>query len=276
MGEHWYGVTVEGAVVPVYSITAKSSGKPRGVRITDVRKTDKYGMNVYFEGQLHRVDRLLPSVTTITNILAKPGLERWKLNKALEAAFETPAKVGQTFFQYAKQVQDDAYSTTSDAASFGTRVHKALEDALKADGLDSLSKQPMELRPFIEPALKYIAKEGYYDFQNEVALANPTLGYAGLADCVCKSRSGKTILIDFKTKRTVPDKPIFLSDEYKMQLAAYGHIVCKGDWDSLEAYNIYISSSEVGRVEIVENTGLEQAYKAFGGLVEAFKYVRKL
>ena len=120
MGEHWYGLTHDDRVIPVYTLPALSTGRPRSIRITDVRKAEKKGIDVLYEGEELNIKRLLPSVTTITGVLAKPGLERWKADQLIKAAFAIDAKAIGHEGAFATIVKDRAFSGTKDAANFGT------------------------------------------------------------------------------------------------------------------------------------------------------------
>ena len=61
---HWY--TQEGE--PMYTIVG-ANGKERNTTLRDAKK-----------------DNLVPSVTTVLSLVAKPGLENWKINQALNSA----------------------------------------------------------------------------------------------------------------------------------------------------------------------------------------------
>ena len=65
---HWYSKDCQ----PAYKIKKKDGGE-RSTTLADARK---YGF--------------VPSVTSIFNIMAKRGLEQWKLNKAIEATKSNP------------------------------------------------------------------------------------------------------------------------------------------------------------------------------------------
>jgi len=69
---HWY----QKDGTPAYTQTVKSGkrkGQDRGTNIGDAKKLG-----------------LLPSVTMINNILAKPGLENWKIDQAILSALTSP------------------------------------------------------------------------------------------------------------------------------------------------------------------------------------------
>jgi len=65
---HWYDK--EGK--PAYTVIG-ANGKKRATNLRDARKLN-----------------LVPSVTTVMNVAAKPALENWKINQALMAALTLP------------------------------------------------------------------------------------------------------------------------------------------------------------------------------------------
>lgn len=268
-GEHWYAKTKCGTVIPTYTMPNASSGGSRSIRVTDVRKARKEGINYVYQDRDYVLIDIFPSVTTVTSLLAKPALETWKIDRAIETAFDMPPVGDESLLSYQMAVKDKAFSMASDAAEFGTKIHLALEKVL---GGQTLEQQPIELRAFIKPALEWLKKEGLSDFQCEVPVAAVKTGYAGLVDCICK-KGDKTVVVDFKTKKTTEGKTIFHSNEYKMQLAAYAHAVT-GDVKKAECYNLFISSTEVGRFDVIKITELERWYNAFEATCKAFKHLK--
>lgn len=267
MSQHWYGITKEKKVIPVYSMPNVSGGGSRNVRVTDVRKASTTGFEYDHMGEKVVVTQLLPSVTTITSLLAKPALETWKINKVIDTCYETTSI--SSLYEYRKIVTQNALSFSKDAADFGTKIHYALETCLQKGG--DVTTQPIELRQFLAPTLDWIKAQKLTDIMNEIPVASVANGYAGLVDCIAKDERGELVVIDFKTKKTVEDKKIFHSDEYKMQLAAYAGAVTK-DLSKVRCFNLFISSTEPGRFDVVEIDDLEGHFKAFQALCTVFKY----
>lgn len=273
MSEHWYGLTHEDQVIPVYTLPSIGSGKPRSVSVRDVRKASTDGISVFHNGEEVAIKRLLPSVTTITGILAKAQLEYWKTEQILKAAFEFDKGSVNKYETYAAIVRDKAFAYTDAAKDFGKKIHKCLEMILESGKLDDVNAIPLELRSSISPVIDWIKDKGFTDFKCETAVAIASPGYAGLVDVICKS-GDKTIVLDFKTKGTKVDQPIFQSIEYTLQLAAYAYALLEGDVKDTECYNIYISSKEMGRVDIVEVKDTKKHADAFVNLVNVFNYTK--
>ena len=71
--QHWYDQSGR----PMYTVKAKD-GTDRPTTLRDARK---HGF--------------LPSVTTIMSVMAKPGLESWKMNQMMMAALTLPRADGE-------------------------------------------------------------------------------------------------------------------------------------------------------------------------------------
>ena len=102
---HWYGRDGK----PQYTVTAKN-GNQRATTLADARK-----MN------------LVPSVTTILNVAAKPGLERWKQEQMLLAALTLPRAPEESEQSFIHRVVADSKEQGKQAAERGNRIHAAVE-----------------------------------------------------------------------------------------------------------------------------------------------------
>src|SRR6266704_951400 len=91
---HWYGR--DG--VPMHTVPASSNGQPRPTNLRDARKLG-----------------LLPSVTNILGVIAKPELTAWLQEQAVMAALTLPRIAGETEDAFAKRVVADS-QTTRDGA----------------------------------------------------------------------------------------------------------------------------------------------------------------
>jgi hypothetical protein len=91
---HWY--TKDG--VPAYTTIGKTGERP-----TTLRDAKKIG--------------LLPSVTTIINIMSKAGLDTWKQQQVLLAALTLPREPNEPEADWLKRVMQDSRATGREAAS---------------------------------------------------------------------------------------------------------------------------------------------------------------
>lgn len=104
-GGHWY--TREGT--PAYQQATKAGG----VRNTDLRDARKLG--------------LVPSVTTVLGVIAKPALEKWKREQSVYAALTIPRIEGESDAALFARIEADAGAQAKAAAEEGTRIHDACE-----------------------------------------------------------------------------------------------------------------------------------------------------
>lgn len=230
---HWY--TRDGE--PAYT-TVGANGKTRNTTLRDARK-----------------DNLVPSVTTILNVAAKPGLENWKLQQVLLAALTLPRRDDEPETAYIDRIISDSKEQGKAAADEGTRIHAAIQQFYEE-----------------EPGYPYAEYVGAVDAKItqefgsrkwicERAFAHE-LGFGGKCDM-----HSDGIVLDIKTKEfTDPDK-VEGYDEHAMQLAAYR--VGLGMPDARCA-NVFVSRSQPGLVKIIEwsQEDLDRSWKMFVRLLE--------
>ena len=205
---------------PAYTIIGKN-GKERA---TTLRECKSLG--------------LFPSVTTVLNILAKPGLERWKLNQVLLSAMTLPINTErvETLDEYAARVIEDAAEQGHAAAERGTQIHGSIERMFQ--GL----MYPPEDAPFVEAILHALDPIGHFEWAAEKSFA-ATEGYGGKVDL--HTASGRGIVIDFKGKDFTRDTPEskLVWPEQGYQLAAYRRGL---GLPGAECYSIYFARNTPG------------------------------
>jgi hypothetical protein len=183
---HWY--TKDGA--PAYTIEGKT-----GVRNTTLRDARKLG--------------LLPSVTTINNMLSKAGLDTWKQQQVLLAALTLPRQPDEPEADWLARVMQDSKATGREAAERGTAIHAVIEAYF--------DQVYMPEKP---PYLDAVSKALLDAFGNQLWLSEKSfghpLGFGGKCDLMAKSG----FVVDFKTKNADLDK-VDVYFEHEMQLAAY-------------------------------------------------------
>jgi len=106
---HWYTRNGE----PMYTVQG-AKGQQRNTTLRDARKLD-----------------LIPSVTTILNVAAKPGLEAWKQQQILLAALTLPKHEGESIDAYAERVIQDSKQQAQDARDLGTDIHAKVQNAFE-------------------------------------------------------------------------------------------------------------------------------------------------
>ena len=189
---HWY--TKEGT--PAYFTIGKT-----GERATTLRDARKEG--------------LLPSVTTIINLMSKPALSSWLQQQVLLAALTLPRESNEPEQEWLKRVMSDSKATGREAAERGTAIHNIIQGYFEQM---YLPEKPVYLDA-IDDALKN-------HFGNQAWLSEKSfghhLGYGGKCDLMAKPMNGQGsgFVVDFKTKDTDLDK-VDIYFEHELQLAAY-------------------------------------------------------
>lgn len=219
---HWY--TRKGE--PAYT-TVGANGKERNTTLRDARK-----------------DNLVPSVTTILNVAAKPGLENWKMQQVLFAALTLPKRDQESETEYIDRIISDSKEQGRSAADAGTEIHAAVETFFEKKKIVSHGDHVRG----VDKAIKDLF--GDQDWLCERPFAHE-LGYGGKVDMFArgKEKSDEGIVLDIKTKEfTDPDK-VEGYDEHMMQLAAYR--VGLG-MQSARCANVFVSRNVPGLVKIIE------------------------
>ena len=69
----------------------------------------------------------LPSVTNVLGVLAKPGLDAWKIEQGIMAALTLPRRADEPLDVFAHRVVQDMGEQVEKAADFGSAIHAACE-----------------------------------------------------------------------------------------------------------------------------------------------------
>lgn len=189
---HWY--TKEGT--PAYTTIGKT-----GERATTLRDARKEG--------------LLPSVTTIINLMSKPALSSWLQQQVLLAALTLPRGFKETEDEWLKRVMSDSKATGREAAERGTAIHNIIQGYFEQMYLPE--------KPVYLDAIDSTLKSAFGDqaWLSEKSFGHH-LGYGGKCDLMAKPMNGQGsgFVVDFKTKDTDLDK-VDIYFEHELQLAAY-------------------------------------------------------
>ena len=185
---HWY--TRDGE--PMYTVPSKKDGTPRNTTLRDARERN-----------------LVPSVTTILNIAAKPGLNVWLQEQAILAALTLPRGTEEAESAWLKRVVQDSKAQARDAADLGTEIHAAVQGFYEGRKASAFPIHVQTCTKAIEShygAKKWIAERA---FAHE-------MGFGGKVDMHTDG-----IVIDIKTKDFDDPAKVAGYDEHLMQLAAY-------------------------------------------------------
>ena len=243
---HWY--RQDGG--PQYTVKAKD-GSDRPTTLRDARKF-----------------KLVPSVTTVLKIAAKPGLEAWKQEQMLLAALTLPRLPGETEKDLITRIVADSKETAKRAAERGTRVHESIEawfEGVRPVEHDEIAKG------FEEAVFNHFKTHPFQPWKTETAFASE-LGYGGKVDLWCApDESAPTgIVLDAKTKEFTEDDKVDAYDEHLMQLAAYRHGL---GVPHARCANVFASVTVPGLIKIVEwsEQDLQKGWEMFKCLLNFWK-----
>ena len=188
---HWY--TREGD--PMYTIMGKSTGKMRNTTLRDARELN-----------------LVPSVTTILNVAAKPNLNTWMQEQAILAALTLPREPDELESVWLKRVLSDSKQQGRDAADLGTNIHAAIQAYYEGRKESSFPHHVISCVNAVE------AHFGALDWICEKSFSHE-LGFGG--KCDMHNTVGDGVIIDIKTKDFKDMSKSLLYDDQLLQLAAY-------------------------------------------------------
>ena len=199
----------------MYTIVG-ANGKERNTTLRDARK-----------------EQLVPSVTTILSMIAKPQLENWKINQALNSALTLEKDSLETIEEFAYRCKQDSKRIGQEAAKKGTKIHAMIERGFLGEGTSKTYKIIQAWLDKNFPNEEWIAEDSFC----------ADLGYGGKIDLYSKSG----IFVDFKTKDNLKgkDPAKLVYDEHGMQLSAYAQ-GC--GYDDVERVSIFVDRKDTGLV----------------------------
>ena len=243
-GMHWY----DKDGTPRHQVPNAKGDGLRNTTITDAKKRG-----------------LFPSVSGITKMLSAPGLEIYKMREVAKQCYLSPPYAGEEMDEYISSMLEKGKDDSKQAMDAGTTIHKAMEQWLTSGTYDEVTVQvngeTKAVGDFVIPAVE--ALKGWEFVATEKVLVNQPEGYAGTTDLIAKGPHGQRAIIDFKSKRTKPGKKIEPLESHRMQLAAYSQAYWQGQGNFWA--NLYISTTEPGRVQLLSYTADDMAasWRAF-------------
>lgn len=210
---HYYQQTETG-VIPMHFVECKKKRNDdpprlRHTRITDVQKWWGEGRTV------------VPSVTTVQNVLDKAALTNWKIDQHLEQAWHLAreSKLLESFPDYVKEIKRLTELQMDIAPNAGSDLHKIMHECTEnAYKIHELSEHDLMLFQNIDSMIRAETGHDPIDWGCEKNFVSES-GYGGQVDLVVS----EAWIIDYKTKQTAakfkPGKMAY--DDHSMQLAAY-------------------------------------------------------
>lgn len=249
---HWYTLTGDAC----HSVPKKDGGGTRPTTLTDARKLN-----------------LVPSVTSIIQLLDKPALNLWKQEQVALAVLTTPRKENEADDAFVHRVLHEEKQQEQEsqvAKDRGSSMHDGIE------GFFSGLEVPAELEPWIRPVLDRLLEYGQKASAEIILIGDD---YGGMADLL-QDCGDFWRLWDFKCTKNLPDPAKGAWMEHRLQLAAYAQafknkLQRAGQVRPIIVGNIYISTVKEGEFVAIEHENWEDAYtEGFAPLVRHWQFVK--
>jgi hypothetical protein len=188
---------------------------------------------------------VVPSVTSIMSVLAKPGLDHWKAEQVALACWDLE-KTGLDKADWIDQCVTTASHASRGAMTLGSDIHQAIEDCIA--GKDYRA----DLQIYVVPVMAKRAELGIRWSVTEQAMGSTVHGYAGR----CDDHSEEGLVIrDVKSRRSKGKKvPVYETDF--AQISAYGMARFGNEFFKSGSGEVWgISTSEPGLLTVTTKTG---------------------
>ena len=236
---HWY--TQEGE--PMYTIIG-ANGKERNTTLRDAKNLG-----------------LVPSVTTILGMVAKPALENWKIEQAINSALTLEQEELESNQEFMYRCKEHSKKIGKNAAKKGTEIHAKIEKGFLGKSKNKIYKKIKNYLDETFPDENWIAEDSFC----------ADLGYGGKIDLYSKSG----IFVDFKTKDNLEgkDPAKLVYDEHGMQLSAYAQ-GC--NYSNPERVSIFVDrkNPEIISCHIWDKESHEKHINMFNSILNYWKLVK--
>ena len=219
--------------------------------------------------------RVGPSVSTLIDLQAKPGLAHWKEDKIIDVCWDMHAEISkdddkiEEYFndsgEYKKRVRDIASKRMSLAPIEGTAFHAALHDFINGRlGQDHRFFRLCEKAMFV--LCEKLKQTGLDCFDSEyMFFRGAAYGFGGTIDLITKDRKH---IVDVKTKQTAlsGSNSQLVMDDHITQLAAYA---LGTSTEGAQCSNLYVSL-ETGECRLVTHSQvkIDKGRKVFLALLQ--------
>lgn len=240
---HWYRKDGTSAHEVPYADPRKGM---RGTTVTDARKLG-----------------LLPSVTNILAVKAKPMLEVWKMDQTIIAALTLPRIENETKEAFAARIAIEADAERDRAAAWGTALHDQVESFCTTGAFTATG----EILAYLESFEKWFRSKVVRVIAAEFSVVNTKLGYAGRLDIHCILRDDDDTeyeaVVDIKSQKQSNKKYAGFYLEWEMQLAAYAVCLVPEGAPLPALVSLVIPSDEPGPLQIKRWEPRPEALEAF-------------
>ncbi len=218
----------------------------------------------------------VPSVTHILSVINKPGIEAWKQSELIWSALTISRKPTESDEDFVRRVVEEAEQRSTHAKEFGSQVHAAAEAFFANQPIDE------SVKPYLEQFIAWAKDNIETVIASELICGCPECGYAGRLDLACCLKNVGFAVIDLKSQKIRRDKeglkqPVFYSDTWPLQLAAYAHTFCLHSSAQVipSIVSVIIDSSEPGPVYVKRWDDYQDYFDMFKHCIELWKFTKE-
>lgn len=221
-------------------------------------------------------NKTIYGVTSITGIIAKPGLIYWAANMAADTFFANmvagKALDELQIKELADQIRTSHVQKKDKAADLGTMIHDWISEFLKAGiAKKPLPKKPInpEMKNAINSFLEWCKQNKVKFLESERRVYSKKYKYAGTLDAIA-TINGKSAIIDFKTGNAV-------YPEMFLQTVAYQSAL-QEETEKKYSQNIILRLSKEDKekgiepFEVLETTDYVNNFKVFLACLKIYSW----
>lgn len=229
-----------------------------------------------------RILGLYPSVTNILSNIRKPQLEKWGNQQVAKASLTVTKKSGESDEYWINRVIDKAFEQVDQAADVGSKFHDVLRNWIVGDDVSSQLQETVvfpttghrhKIESCLVGAFNFIHEKGITIKDPESVVVNTKHGFAGTVDSPYYTEKSFGVM-DFKSRKTKPNRKVYAYDGQLEQIAAYGATYWgEENLGKCWGLNMYISTTEAGRVDLIiyKPEELITAFRKFCLLCEVWR-----
>lgn len=236
---HWYHTDGRAC----HEVPAAKTGLPRATTLRDARKLN-----------------LIPSVTNILNMKAKPALDVWKQDNAIMAALNTPRRPGEAEEDWHARIAEESERIGREAAEFGTLIHEQIEEF----NLHGAFLGTGEIVDYVRGYETWFRENVVEMIAAEDSIVGP--GYAGRRDLfalVKHEGRHRRAVVDAKSQKLKGKEKANFYIEWSMQLAAYAEATREEGEEAPLLISLVIPSDRKDAVQEKRWDNYDQALRAF-------------
>lgn len=186
-----------------------------------------------------------PSVTTVLQLLAKPGLDLWISEQHVKAAMTTPMLPDEGYDEWLKRVRYAAGEITRSASDMGTQIHRAFEQLATGAGRELALDVGVAAYQIAHESLAVLLDAGLVIVESERSFANER-GYGGTLD-ILGTWLGRPCIADVKSQEFDRVQDAKFYNEHPLQLAGYAVGIERPDLDRV---SLIVSRTKPGVVAV--------------------------